>query len=126
MFLTRSDIGRVGTTTSSLREKLDKIKEQSKEMVRTVTSTVEVGGTALGFGILHGYKGAMPSYFGMDLDLIVALGAHLFAFSGYAKGFESHLHSIGDGALAYYAALKGVDIGKKLAEDSKKTSTTSP
>jgi hypothetical protein len=103
----------------SLRHKLSAIMEEQKQNIEKATAIVEVGAAAFGLGFLHGRKGGMPETFGIPWDLGSAALLHLLGFSGYAEGYEQHLHNLGNGALAYYVGSMGAQIGQKMRQEVK-------
>jgi hypothetical protein len=93
-------------------------KDRAKfpEVVKSVITTAEVGGTALLFGIAQGkYGGAV--LWGVPVDAITGVGLHLLAFANLkflgGKAVSPHLHAVADGALASFAGALGRQIGRK-------------
>lgn len=103
---------------STLRARLERIREENKENIAKLTAIIEVGGASFLLGMLHGRRGGMPQTFGVPWDLAAAAALHLLAFSGQAKGYEDHLHNLGNGALAYYTGSIGAQIGQRMRKDS--------
>lgn len=96
---------------SNAYARLQKIKEENKEMINTVVSSTETIGTTIGLGVMEGYRGSMPKVGGMTVDVLGGVALHLLAFSPYGKGAASHLHAVANGALCYWGAGKGLKWG---------------
>lgn len=87
------------------------VVEKSEGVVAHAVQTVEVGGTAFGFGVAKGRFGSIE-VLGMPVDMLSGVGTHLLAFLGGGK-YAEHLHNMADGALASYLT----DLGKGVGAD---------
>ncbi len=88
-------------------------RKKAGETMETVVRTAEVSGTAFGLGILQARSGDPEGIkvAGVNLNLGIGLGAHLFGLLGVGRGMESHLKAVGDGALGVYAFTAGLGVG---------------
>lgn len=110
-------------TVKTLRDKLARVQARVRagqakatEMVGTVLQTAEVGGTGFGFAYLRGRMGDDDGEFdvaGIPVGLASGLLAHLLGFAGFFGGQASHVHNIGDGAIAEYGCHIGYNLGQK-------------
>lgn len=99
---------------ASLRKRVASIREQSEQTIERIVTTAEVGGAAFAMGVLQGKTGGVE-VFGVPLELGVGLGLNAFALLGGAGKAASHLHNVGNGCLAAYAATLGRGVGTSWA-----------
>lgn len=95
----------------SLRMGTRRARQKAGEVTEKLVRTAEIGGTSFGFGFLNGRQGGVE-LFGVPIELAVGIGANLFAMMGVGRGMETHLASVGDGALAAYFHTLGRGVGK--------------
>lgn len=81
--------------------------------LNTVIQTAEVGAAAFACGIVQGVWPGR-SLWGVPYDLLAGLGLHVLAFAGVGKGYQKHMHALGDGALAAFLVTVGRDAGGEL------------
>ena len=99
-------------------EATERAKEEVAEATMTVVQSLEVGATAFAFGVMNGRKGG-AEVAGVAADLAAAVALHSIGLFTGGDAAE-HFHNCGDGALASYATIQGIGIGKKWAEDARK------
>jgi hypothetical protein len=102
-----------------LKARVATMREKGQEAIGTVLQTVEVGGTAFGFGFMRGKMGDAQG----DLDIVgipaslgTAVAMHGLGFMGVFGKHSEHAHNIGDGALAEYGAVQGMRLGAARSE----------
>ncbi len=92
------------------RSRMTKIREASGQTLGHVIRTLEVGGSAYGFGWWKGAYGP-KLWFGASNELMSGLILHGLALFDVGDGMGPHFANIGDGALASYLHTKGVGAG---------------
>jgi hypothetical protein len=105
------------------KAQVEKVKEKAAESMQHAVQTMEVGGSAFGFGYLRGRMSAPDKPFailGVPTDLGVGVALHALAFMGAFDKYNEHGHNFGDGALASYLTFKGIQFG----QEAKAKSTT--
>ncbi len=103
---------------ANLRARLSKMREKGQETVAQVMQTAEIGGASFGLAYVRGRNADAEGdldVFGVPASLLVAATAHVLGFAGVAGKFDEHLHNVGDGALAEYAAFVGSKMGSQAA-----------
>jgi hypothetical protein len=117
------------------RAKLASIQKAGEKTIGTAVATAEIGGTAFLLSFMRGRNGEIDketgylelTVGGIPVSLVVGLGGHVAGFAGVGGKFGDHLHNIASGALAEYAAVQGLRLGQKNAnETAKKEGKTSP
>lgn len=110
----------------ALKTKLANWKEKGQETLGSVLQTVEVGGTAFAFGFMRGKMGDTNG----DLDVVgvpASLGTgilmHGLGFMGVFGKHSEHAHNVGDGAIAEYAAVQGMRMGRARSDVAPGTKT---
>lgn len=95
------------------RNRLRRGKEKAEEMAGQVLQTVEVAGSAFALGYARGRlsEGGEWKMAGVDPELLAGVAFHGLGFLGLFGKYGEHVHNVGDGALAAYAAMKGLDLG---------------
>lgn len=100
-----------------LRSRVTKMSHDKKETLSMALRTVEMAGTAFAIGMVTGKNadaanpyGKPPQIFGASLELGVGLVSHIAAFWA-PKQWASHLHNVGDGALAAWTYQEGLAAG---------------
>ena len=97
---------------SSLKSRVSNTKEKMEEAIGQVVQTIEVGSTAVGFGVINGRWGGVELV-GVPLDLITGGVFHLIGLFGVAP---DHMHNLGDGALASWLTTLGAGIGDEMRQ----------
>lgn len=87
-------------------------REKGEVVVERVTRTAVTGSTAFALGMVQGRTGGVE-VMGVPLDLIVGLGGHVAGFMRLGGRHSDHLHNIGDGGIATYAATMGRSVGNQ-------------
>jgi hypothetical protein len=94
-----------------------KVRQKISETLGTVITTTEVSATAFAFGLIQGKYGGV-ALANVPIDAIAGLGLHLFAFTPWAGNLASHVHALGDGALASFVATIGRQVGRGIQTDT--------
>lgn len=120
-------------SSTSLREKYDRLKgrmssmaEKSSEALEQGLQTAEVVGTCFVMGAAQARYGDEETG---DLEVAgvpISLGAGIFmhglalfgGFSSGSKDLPKHGHNVGDGFLSAFFFTKGMQLGTKLREES--------
>lgn len=98
----------------SAKNRLRRGKEKAEEMAGQVLQTVEVAGSAFALGYARGRLSGDDGEWkmaGVDPELLAGVAFHGLGFLGLFGKYSEHVHNVGDGSLAAYAALKGIDLG---------------
>lgn len=107
------------------KKRVENVREKGEEVVGTVVQTAEIGSTAFVFGYARGRYGE-TTVANVPIDAGAAVLCHLGGFFGIAGKYSEHLHNVGDGALAVFAAVQGAAMGaKKRAQSGDKTAAAS-
>jgi len=123
MKISRAQLDKIQNRFKSLQGRIARAKEQAETVAKTVVQTTEIGGTALVFGLANGYwvdeatgeRGI--NVLGMPLELITAIGLHGIAFFGGESRWSTDMHNVGDGALAAWSTLMGIQLGEKMRQE---------
>ncbi len=100
-------------------------RAKAGQTMETALSAGIIAGSAYALGVIQeAYKKSSkpggpleaPEIFGIPLSIAVAAGAHTAAFMGTGKGMEKHFVSVGNGALAVYAATAGQGRGLEMRQ----------
>lgn len=86
---------------------LAKIKSKSEAATHAIIHKGITAGVAGGLGYWQGYKGEMPEFLGMGMDLWIGLlgsGVALFGDELGIGEYSTYFDAMGTGALAFYAA----------------------
>lgn len=97
----------------NLKRRIAGMKENAEKTTKTVIRTVEVGGAAFGIGLVQGRTGGVE-VFGVPLELGLGIGLNVFGLFGGAGAYSDHLHNVGDGCIAAYAATLGRGVGTTM------------
>lgn len=92
---------------------LKTVRKEGEHVVEKVLRTAETSGMAFGLGMINGYHGPI-TVAKMPLELLLAGGLELAGYFGLAGKHSDHLNNLGDGALAAFAVVKGVQVGAEL------------
>lgn len=102
-----------------LQARAQTIANKGEKTIGTLVRTGEVSAAAFAAGMVQGKYGVVEVV-GVPADLAVGAGLHLAGFLGLGGKMSSHLHSLGDGALAAYFVTLGKGTGLSMKEGSKK------
>ena len=98
------------------RQAVDKVKEKGPAAKEVGIRSLEIGGTAVAWGMAHAYFDPDKLMLGpLPLDLLVGVGAHLVGLFG-PEAAASHLHAVGDGSVAAFGFSLGRGFGRKLRQ----------
>lgn len=121
--ISKAELTRLADKARRLEVRAKGIQEQAKHAVKTAVRTVEVTGAAFIGGAIQGYTydpktgKAGVELMGVPLDLILAGGGHLAAFTLFGNDdLADHAHAFADGFLAVSAASYGRVAGRKLKQ----------
>lgn len=92
---------------------LKRVRKEGEHVVEKVLRTGETTGMALGLGFVNGYHGPI-TLAKIPLELLLAGALELGGYLGLAGKHSDHLNNLGDGALASWATVKGVQIGAEM------------
>lgn len=98
---------------SSLQKRFTNVKKQAEHTVEKVLRTAETGGMAFGLGVANGRYGS-TEVMGMPVELLLGAGLNVAGYLGLAGKHSDHLNNLGDGALAAYLTVLGVQVGAQL------------
>lgn len=104
----------------ALRQRVARVREKGEKTLETAAEAAVTSVTAFGLGIVQGKTGGLAP-FGVPLDLLVGIGGHVAGFMGVGGKRSEHLHSVGNGGLATYAATMGRSVGLNWAKTGKLT-----
>lgn len=93
----------------------EKQKEKHDKTIGYGIDAAVVSVAALVSGALEGYEGEPIEFGGMDLNLVLAVGLHLYAFTG--SEHARLIHSVANGFLAIAAYKYGLELGRQFASD---------
>lgn len=116
MALSLGKLNEIKNRYVSMQKRVQAIKEDAQEKIMTVVQTVEIGTASFGFGVING-RWNRPEMVGIPVDALVGIGLHAVGFViDDAPG--KHMHNLGDGAVACYAAGLGTGIGAKMRAEA--------
>lgn len=118
--VSKASLTKAHERATSLQKRLSTVKKQAEHTVEKVLRTAETGGMAFGLGVLNGRSGS-TEVMGMPLELLLGAGLNVAGYLGLAGKHSDHLNNLGDGALAAYLTVLGVQVG---AEMKSKAATT--
>ena len=97
------------TSLRRARGQISKARETGKVVVQKTVATTLTVGTAYGVGYVHANHPEMRKLGGSDVDTSLALGAVglVVGVTGMLGEQSEHALSVGTGALAGFATLKG-------------------
>lgn len=121
MNITKEEAEGILKTAQAAQNKAKTLKEHGQALIGAVAQTGVIAGTSFGFGYLAGRKGDVRF-----MKVPVALGsAAVFHIGGFFGVFGKHseiAHNMGDGALASYMTILGVQIGTEHKAAAEKSS----
>jgi hypothetical protein len=91
--------------------------KQIEQATETVVQSLEVGGTAFGFGLVTGRYGGVE-VLGVPGDMAAALALHAVALFVDDEHTAEHLHNFGDGCMAAYLHTLGLGIGRRWSQEA--------
>lgn len=95
-----------------LQSTVKNIRKEAEHTVEKVLRTAETGGMAFGLGVLNGKHGP-TEVMGMPVELLIGAGLNIAGYLGAAGKHSDHLNNLGDGALAAYLTVLGVQVGNE-------------
>lgn len=119
MKISQQDLEDLKQKADRAMAKVRGMRDKAESMTMQLVQTMEVGGTAFGFGILQGRTGGVE-VIGVPVDLGAAFLLHLGGYVGAAGEASTHLHNIGDGAAASYLNTLGVGIGARMRSEAER------
>lgn len=111
--VSRASLQKVETRLDRALNRLKSVKKEGEHVMEKVLRTGETSGMAFGLGLLNGYHGPI-SVGPVPLEVLLAGGLSLGGYFGLAGKHSDHLNNLGDGALAAWSVVKGVQIGAEL------------
>jgi hypothetical protein len=99
--------------------------KQIEQATETVVQSLEVGGTAFGFGLVTGRYGGVE-ILGVPGDMAAALALHSVALFVDDEHTAEHLHNFGDGCMAAYLHTLGLGIGRRWSQEASTAHTALP
>ncbi len=115
-------IRKVIARAQALASRAKSAMAKTEETVETGIRAIEVGAAAFACGVVEGKMGSIQVV-GVPLPLAAAAILHGAGFFS-SNRTQSHLHALGDGALAAWASTKGFEVGKAWAAKSGTTAAT--
>lgn len=96
----------------------DRVQAKAEEVAGQALQTLEVGTAAFGFGYLRKRFAEIEAgeetfeVMGVSPDLLAGVVFHGFGYLGAMGKYDEHAHNVGDGCLASYAVVKGMEFGE--------------
>ena len=94
----------------AMTSRAKKVMAKAETVVKETVGALEVGGAAFAFGMIDGRYGGVE-FLHVPLPLLASATSHLMAFMGIGGQYSSHLHQLGNGALAAYLTTAGRGAG---------------
>lgn len=97
-----------------------RITKEAKVAMDGAVRTGTVMGSAFGMGYVEARYPDKAKVFGIDVSLLVGVGATTAGVFGWAGDQQSNtiVEGIGIGALAHFAAKKGAQMGSEAANEA--------
>ncbi len=111
--ISKASLTRAQERVGSLTKKLQTVRKQAEHTVEKVLRTAETGGMAFGLGYVNGRYGS-TEVMGMPIELLLGAGLNIAGYIGLAGKHSDHLNNLGDGALAAYGTVLGVQVGTQM------------
>lgn len=105
------------STLSRARAVKQSASKQIEKATNTIVQSLEVGGTAFGFGLATGRYDGLEAL-GVPVDLGAAIALHTVSLFVDDDHVSEHLHNFGDGCMAAYLHTLGLGIGRRWAQDA--------
>ena len=112
MQLSLAKVKDLATRYQGMQKRVQNIKAEAEEKVMIVVQTAEIGTSAFAFGLVNG-RWNRPEFLGVPVDAFAGLALHAAGFMVDSNA-GSHMHNLGDGALASYVASLGMGVGAKM------------
>lgn len=111
--VSKAALTRMADRAEGLQKRLANVKKQTEHTVGKVVRTMETGGMAFGLGLANGRYGS-TEIAGMPLELLAGAGLNIAGYLGLGGKYSDHLNNLGDGALASYLTILGVQTGAEM------------
>lgn len=111
--VSRASLAKVETRLDRALNRLRTVKKEGEAVMEKMLATAETSGMAFGLGILNGYHGPI-TVAKVPLEVLLAGTLSLGGYFGLAGKHSDHLNHLGNGALAAWSVVKGVQIGAEL------------
>lgn len=111
--ISKASLVKAHDRAQSLQKRLANVRKQAEHTVEKVLRTAETGGMAFGLGFANGRYGS-TEIMGMPIELLLGAGLNIAGYLGIAGKHSDHLNALGDGALAAYGTILGVQVGSEL------------
>lgn len=115
--ISKASLHRAEGRIASLSNTIKKVRKEAEHTVEKVLRTAETGGMAFGLGVLNGKHGS-TEVMGMPIELLLGAGLNIAGYLGAAGKHSDHLNNLGDGALAAYLTVLGVQVGTQWKQKS--------
>ena len=115
--ISKGDIIKMQKRITSLQSRAKNAMAQAEGIMESVVTTVEVGASAFGLGIVQGRYGPRD-IMGVPVDLAAAVGLHGLALMGVGGEMTGHMQNFGNGALASYLNTVGRGLGIGMAQET--------
>ena len=116
--ISRKDLERYKSQALGARKRLSKVKDKADNAAQALVRTAEVNASAMALGMFRG-RYNVDAVMGVAPELAVGVGLHALGLMGVGGESSTHLHNLGDGALAAHTFSMGQAMGKKLLEAPK-------
>jgi hypothetical protein len=113
--ISKASLTRAHERATSLQNRLSKVRKQAEHTVEKVLRTAETGGMAFGLGFVNGRYGS-TEVMGMPIELLIGASLNVAGYLGLAGKHSDHLNNLGDGALAAYGTVLGVQVGTQMKQ----------
>ncbi len=97
---------------------LARLRAQHKNSIESATRTAVTMGGAFGMAWWTGRYPDRNEILGMDASLVVGGALTMASLMGWAGKQDVIVESLGTGALSYYAATRGFQMGQEAAQEA--------
>lgn len=111
--ISKASLVKAHSRAESFQKRLATVRKQAEHTVEKVLRTAETGGMAFGLGFANGRYGT-TEVMGMPIELLLGAGLNIAGYLGVAGKHSDHLNNLGDGALAAYGTILGVQVGTEM------------